>query len=357
MTRRRSSTSSRARRSSLPLRSCSRGSTRVVGRTWDGILSVLATVTSVVLLAGAADAQASARPARIGVLLPGVSGENQESITAFRQGLSDLGHVEGQTFVLEPRWAAGKPERYPELVADLLRLPVDVILVVSTAALPALRQTTAVPVVAATMGDPVAAGWAQSIARPGGHITGLTFTSDELLAKRVQLLKEAVPGSRRIALLWHPRPDTARPPVYAAAAASVGVELQVFEARSPADFDSAFEAMARRGSQALVLANSPLFREQRRRLAALALKQRLPAISGDAEFAEAGLLLQHGASVLGNFRRAAVYVDKILKGARPGDLPIELPSRITLVVNLKTAKALGLTIPPAVLARADEIIQ
>jgi putative ABC transport system substrate-binding protein len=259
--------------------------------------------------------------------------------------------------VLEERWATGQPERYPKLVTDLLRLPVDVILAVSTAALPALRQTTTVPVVAPTMGEPVAAGWAQSLARPGGNITGLTFTSDELLAKRVQLLKEAVPGAARMALLWHPRPDTALAGVYTVAAASLGVQLRVFEARGPADFAGAFEAMARGGAQALVLANSPLFNEQRRQVAALALKHRLPAISGDTGFAEAGLLLQHGPSLLANFRRAAVYVDKILKGAKPSDLPIEQPTKFDLVINLKTAKALGLTIPPSVLARADEVIE
>jgi putative ABC transport system substrate-binding protein len=312
----------------------------------------------ILLLTGAAAAQSPARLARIGVLLPGAPAENTAAVAAFRQGLSELGHIEGKTFVLEQRWAAGKAERYPELVADLLRLPVDVILVVSTAALPAVRQTTTtVPVVAATMGEPVAAGWAQSLSRPGGNITGLTFTGDDLLAKRVQLLKEAVPGAARVALLWHPRPDTALPGVYTAAAVSLGVQLQVVEARSPADFEGAFEAMARGGSQALILANSPLFGAQRHRLAALALKHRLPAISGDTDLAAAGLLLQHGPSIPANFRRAAVYVDKILKGARPGDLPIEQPVRITLVVNLKTAKALGVTIPPAVLARADEVIR
>jgi ABC-type uncharacterized transport system substrate-binding protein len=310
----------------------------------------------VLLLAGAVGAQSPARPARIGVLLPGAPAESPV-ITAFRQGLGDLGHVEGQTYVLEQRWAAERPERYPELVADLLRLPVEVILVVSTAALPALRAATTVPVIAATMGEPVAAGWAQSLARPGGNITGLTFTGEDLLAKRVQLLKEAVPGARRMALLWHPRPATDLPGVYTAAAASLGVQLQVFEARSPAEFDRAFEAMARGGVQALVLANSPLFFDQRRRLAALALKHRLPAISGEIEFAQAGLLLQHGPSILANFRRAAVYVDKILKGAPPGDLPIEQPARIILAVNLKTAKALRLTIPLSVLARADEVVE
>ena len=316
-----------------------------------------AVIGLVLLLAGVAMAQSTARPARIGVLLPEAPAEDTGAVAAFRQGLKDLGHVEGQTFRLEERWALGRPERYPELIADLIRLPVDVILAVSTAALPALRQTATVPVVAATMGEPVAAGWAQSLARPGGNITGLTFTGDELLAKRVQLLKEAVPGAARIALLWQPRPDTALPGVYAFAAASLGVQLQVFEARGPDDFAGAFEAMTRGGAQGLVLANSPLFNEQRRWVVALALKHRLPAISGDTGFAEAGLLLQHGPSILANFQRAAVYVDKILKGARPGDLPIEQPVRITLAVNLRTAKALKLTMPPSLLARADEVIQ
>jgi putative ABC transport system substrate-binding protein len=296
---------------------------------------------------------------RIGVLIPGAPPlETVPNWEGFRQGLRELRYVEGQTILLEYRWAEGKPERYPGLVADLLRLPVVVLVPMSVAALPAIRRaTTTVPVVAATLADPVADGFAESLARPGGNITGLTLTPSEMLAKRVQLLKEAVPTTTRMTLLRNPRPGAAGAEAYQAAADSLGVQLQVLEVRNAGEFEAVFQAMVRFGAHALILAQDPLFSIERQRITALALQRRLPTISGETGFAEAGGLMTYGASIYDNFRRAAAYVDKILKGAKPGDLPIEQPTKFRLIINLKTAKALGLTIPPSVLGRADEVIQ
>jgi ABC-type uncharacterized transport system substrate-binding protein len=320
-------------------------------------LSRIALALALLIAPLAAEAQQVGKVYRVGILLA-VGTPESAAARAFRSGLHDLGWVEGQTVALEFRSADGNPEQYPGLTADLLRLPVDVILVVSTAALPAVRRaTTTIPVVAATMADPVGAGYAQSFARPGGNITGLTFQSNELVAKRVQLLKEAIPNTSQVALLWHPRPDTAPPDVYKAAAAALGLQLQVFEVRKATDLEAIFPAMARSGARAVIFGNSPLFAEHRQRIAAIALKHRLPTISGETGFAEAGGLMNHGPSLPANFRRAAVYVDKILKGANPAELPIEQPTTVELIINVKTAKALGLTIPPPLLLRADRIIE
>ena len=320
-------------------------------------LTTVALVLALLMAPLVAAAQQVGKVRRIGILLA-VGTPESAAVRAFRVGLRDLGWIEGQTVVLEFRSADGDPEQYPRLTADLLRLPVDVMLVMSTAALPAVqRATTEIPVVAATMADPVGAGYAQSFARPGGNITGLTFQSHELVAKRVQLLNEAIPNTRQMALLWHPRPDTAPPEVYKAAATVLGLQLQVFEARKAADFEVVFPAMARRGVRAVIFGNSPLFAEHRQRIAAIALRHRLPTVSGETGFAEAGGLMNYGPSLPANFRRAAVYVDKILKGANPAELPIEQPTTVELIINLKTANALGLTIPPPLLVRADRVIE
>jgi putative ABC transport system substrate-binding protein len=307
-----------------------------------------------------AEGQQAIKVPRIGVLIPGAPPlERVPNWEGFRQGLRDLRYVEGQTILLEYRWAEGKPERYPDLVADLLRLPVDVLVPMSVAALPAIRRaTTTVPVVAVSMGDPVEDGFAKSLARPGGNITGLTLANNELVAKRVQLLKEAVPAANRMTLLRNPRPGATGAAVYQAAAAdSLGIQLQVLEVRDAGEFEPAFQTMVRSGAQALILAQDPLFNFERQHIATLALKRRLPRISGETGFAEAGGLMTYGASIHDNFRRAAAYVDKILKGARPGDLPIEQPIKFELVVNLRTAKALGLKLPPSIVARADQVLQ
>jgi len=319
----------------------------------------LACGIAVLAVRSSAEGQQAITVPRIGVLIPGAPPlERVPNWEGFRQGLRDLRYVEGQTILLEYRWAEGKPERYPDLVADLLRLPVDILVPMSVAALPAIRRaTTTVPVVAVSMGDPVADGFAKSLARPGGNITGLTLANNELVAKRVQLLKEAVPTAIRMTLLRNPRPGATGAAVYQAAADSLGVQLQVPEVRDAGEFEPAFQTMVRSGAQALILAQDPLFNFERQQIATLALKRRLPTISGETGFAEVGGLMTYGASIHDNFRRAAAYVDKILKGARPGDLPIEQPTRFELIVNLKTAKALGLRLPPAIVARADQVLQ
>jgi putative tryptophan/tyrosine transport system substrate-binding protein len=314
-------------------------------------------------LAGALAAPRAARAQpgkipRVGVLTFSKATSDTPADQGFRQGLRDLGYVEGQTIVLDYRWAEGKPERYPALVSDLLRMPPDVILLMSQSALPALRATrSTIPVVAATMSDPVREGLAASLARPGGNITGLTLVSDDILAKRLQILKEAMPSASRIALLHNPRPNAASPAIYETAATTLGVRLQVLETRGRADIERVFAAMGRDRVQAVLLTQDILFVEEGRRIGELALKHRLPTMSGETGYAVGGGLMNYGPSLVDNFRRAAVFVDKILKGAKPGDLPIEQPTKFEFVINLKTAKALGLTIPESVLARAGQVVE
>jgi ABC-type uncharacterized transport system substrate-binding protein len=287
----------------------------------------------------------------------------QAMIDAFRQGLRERGYVEGQTFVIEYRAAAGRVEWLPDLVAELARLKVNVIVASATpAALAAKQATTTIPIVSAVMGDPVGDGLVASLARPGGNITGLTFLAPALVAKRLQLLKEAVPGVSHVAALLHPGvygEHTMRDMLKETeiAAQTLGVQLQLLEARSPNEFERAFSAMVTNRTSALIVFPSPMFYGAHRRLVDLAAKHRLPTIYAFKEAVAAGGLMSYGTSIPDLSRRAATYVDKILKGAKPADLPVEQPTKFELVINLKTAKALGLTIPPAVLARADEVIQ
>ncbi len=235
--------------------------------------------------------------------------------------LRELGYVEGRTLAIEYRAAEEKPERYPELVADLLRVPVDLIVPFSVAALPALtRATKDVPVVLATLSDPVREGYAKSFARPGGNITGLTLVNDEFLAKRLQILKEAVPGTTRVALVRNPRPGAAHADIYRAAGAKLGVTIEVFEARNAIELDRVFPLIARSGIRAVILAQDPLFGAERKRLAELGAIIACRSYPGETGFAQAGGLMDYGPSLFDNFRRAASYVDKILKGAHPGDL-------------------------------------
>jgi putative ABC transport system substrate-binding protein len=281
----------------------------------------------------------------------------------FRQGMRDLGYVEGRNFVLEFRDAEGKLERLPALAAELVALKVDVIMVGGTlAALAAKQATTTIPIVFASAVDPVADGLVTSLARPGGNVTGLSALAPELAGKRLELLKQAVPGVGRVAVLWQPGGfgertvnDLRREADVAARA--LGVRLQFFEARGPDDFDRAFSDMANARASATTLLGGTMFLIERRRLVDLAAKNRLPAVYGLREYVDAGGLMSYGPNNADLFRRAATYVVKILKGAKPGDLPVEQPTKFELVINLKTAKALGITIPQSVLGRADEVIQ
>jgi putative ABC transport system substrate-binding protein len=309
-----------------------------------------------------AEAQQAVKVARIGHLSPDLAARTH-LYEALRQGLRDLGYVEGRNVVIEIRDAEGKLERLPALAAELVALKVDVIVTAGTpAALAAKQATRTVPIVSAGVSDPVASGLITSLARPGGNVTGLSTFAPELVGKCLELLKQAVPGVSRVAVLREPgglgeRTDKEMLKAADGATRALGVRLQVVEAQGPADFDRAFSDMTRVRAGALTVLPSNMFNTERRRLVDLAAKNRLPAVYERREFVDAGGLMSYGSNFADLFRRAASYVDKILKGAKPADLPIEQPTRFELVINLKTAKALGLTIPQPLLLRADEVIQ
>ena len=310
----------------------------------------------------AAEAQQAAKVPRIGYLAANLAA-SPHLTEAFLQGLRDLGYVEGRNVALEYRSAEGKLERLPALAAELVALEVDVILVGGTPhALAAKQATKTIPIVFAAGADPVESGLVTSLARPGGNVTGLSNLNTELVGKCLEQLKQAVPRVSRVAVLWHPgalgqRAERDMLKGAEVAARALGVRLQFVAARGPADFDRAFSDMTKARADALTVLTSTILLGERRRLADLAAKSRLPAVYPWREGVDAGGLMSYGPDFADLFRRAATYVDKILKGAKPGDLPVEQPTKFELVINLKTAKALGLTIPPSVLGRADEVIQ
>ena len=308
----------------------------------------------------AADAQEPAKVPRVGFLSPGSPSGWQYSLEALRQGLRDLGYVEGKSIALEVRWAEDKPERLPDLAAELVRLKCDVIVAMSTPGVLAVKQATrTTPIVMTIVSDPVGAGAVASLARPGGNITGLSLMHPEVTGKRLQLLTEVVPRPSRVAVLWNPSNPNSSPLVREteAAARSLGVQLHLREARSTAEIEGAFSAMTSDRVRAVIVLPDALFLDQRKQVVALAAKGRLPAMYYTRNFVDAGGLMAYGPNQADNVRRAATYVDKILKGARPADLPVEQPTKFELVINLKTAKVLGLTIPRSVLSLADEVIQ
>jgi ABC-type uncharacterized transport system substrate-binding protein len=310
----------------------------------------------------AAGAQAAGQVPRVGYISPGSSSDpfRQRRFEAFRQGLRELGYVEGRNVVLEPRWAEGQYARYPVLAADLVRLKVAAIVTVGGAATKAAKQVTSTtPIVMSVVIDPVGSGLVPSLARPGGNLTGTSVMANDLIAKQFELLKEVVPNVSRIAVLWNPdNPSlTAAMSHVNAAARLLGVELQLVEARNPQEIDRAFAAMTREHAGAVVVLPDAIYGNQIRQLVGLAAQRRLPAIYAAGENAEAGGLMVYSANLRDLERRAATFVDKILKGVKPGDLPVEQPSKFDLIINLKTAKALGLTIPPSLLARADQVIE
>ena len=265
--------------------------------------------------------------------------------------------------MIEYRDAEGKLERLPALAAELVALKVDVIVAANTvAALAAKQATRTLPIVFASVGDPVTSGLVTSLARPGGNVTGLSVLAPELVGKCLELLKQAVPGVSRVAVLWQPgglgeRTEKDMLKAAEVAARALGVRLQFVEARGPADFDRAFSDMTRARAGALTVLPSTMFFNERRRLVDLAAKNRLPAVYTSREFVDAGGLMAYGPNLADLFRRAATYVDKILKGAKPADLPVEQPTKFELVINLKAAKALGLEVPPLLIAQADELIE
>ncbi|HJR05560.1 MAG TPA: ABC transporter substrate-binding protein [Methylomirabilota bacterium] len=314
----------------------------------------------------AAEGQQTDKIARIGYLSPNLA-TGPHLREAFVQGLRDLGYVEGRNLVIEYRDAEGKGrERFPGLAAELVTLKVDVIVTeggTTMFALAAKQATRTLPIVFASVADPVGSGLVTSLARPGGNVTGLSGLSTELVGKRLELLTQAVPGIGQVAVLWLPgalgeRTEKEMLTGAEVAARELGVRLQFVEApRDPADFDRAFSDMTRARAGALTMLPSNLFFREQRRLVDLATRYRLPTVYPSREFVDAGGLMSYGANLTDSCRRAATYVDKILKGAKPADLPVEQPTKFELVINLKTAKARGLTIPPSVLGRADQVIR
>ena len=310
----------------------------------------------------AAEAQQGAKLSRIGYLATS-RGPSPHLLEAFLQGLRDLGYAEGRNVVIDYRDAQGKLERFPALAAELVALKVDVIVAASTPqALAAKQATRTIPIVFTSSADPVGSGLVSSHARPGGNVTGLASLTQELVSKCLEQLKQAVPGVNRVAVLWNPgtrgeRTEQDMLKDAQVAARSLGVRLHFFEARRPEDVDRAFSEMTSARADALVVLSSTMLFQERRRLVELAAKTRLPAVYPWREAVDAGGLMAYGANIADLRRRAATYVDKILKAAKPGDLPVERPTKFEGVINLKTAKDLGLTIPQSVQDRADDVIQ
>ena len=302
-----------------------------------------------------ADAQLPAKVPRIGLIRPGSPPD--PFAEAFLQGLRDLGYLEGRTIAIEYRWAEGKPERYPELTADLVRLRVDVIFTTTDPGIHAAKQATStIPILVLTT-DPVGSGLVASLARPGGNITGLSTMSPELSEKRMELLMVAFPKVSRVAVLRDARQAPTDHRAVEAAARTLGLRLQTLEVRDINDLEPALAAAKRARAGALNILPSGFFSAHRARIVEAVAKARLPAIYEHRDFVAVGGLMSYAPNFPELFRRAATYVDKILKGAKPADLPVEQPTRFELVINLKTAKALGLTIPPSVMIRADQVIQ
>jgi len=311
----------------------------------------------------AAEAQQAAKVPRIGYLSLNLAA-NTRGREAFLERLRDLGYVQGRNVVIEYRSAEGQLERLPVLAAELVALKVDVIVAAggTLVALAATRATKTVPIVFIGAGDPVTSGLVASLARPGGNVTGPSALSPELVGKWLELLTQTIPGVSRVALLWQPgavgertEKDMLNGAEFAARA--LGVQLQVVEARGPSDIDKAFSDIIKAHAGALTVPSTPMFASERRRLVDLAAKNRLPTLFTFEEYVDAGGLMSYGPNLADLFRRTATYVDRILKGTKPGDLPVEQPTKFELVVNLKTARALGLTIPPSVLQRADRVIE
>jgi len=333
------------------------GKTTIVDRR-----AFIGTLTGGLLAAPlAAEAQESkaGKVPRVGVLAPGRS--TNVAVEEFRSGLRDLGYIEEQNILLEWRWDEDKPDRYAAMVGDLVQLNVDLIVAGTTvASIAAKNATKLIPIVMAAtgLGDPVELGLVQSFARPGGNVTGLVLRTNELAGKRLELLKETVPRLARVALLWNRSPGS--PTLvkeHQAAARALGLKLQLLEVKGSDDFEGAFQAAISGGAQGLIMIQGPLYFTRAVQIATLALKSGLPTISGETSYAQAGGLINYGPNIPHSWRRAATYVDKILKGAKPADLPIEQPTKYELVINLKTARALGLTIPPSLLQRADQVIE
>ena len=311
-------------------------------------------------LCSSAQAQQPKKTPRIGYLVGSSPSADAARYEAFRQSLRELGYVEGKNIVIEARNAEGKSDRFPALVAELVRLKVDVIVTSGADTTRAAKEaTTTIPIVFAQDGDPVTNGFVASLARPGGNLTGLSTLSPELNGKRLELLKEIVPQLSRVAIL-----GTSTVPGHARflketepAAGALRLQLQFLDVLDPKDIETAFRAANKGRADGLVVLSGPVLSSHRARVLDLGVESRLPAIHNFPEWVEAGGLMTYGVNLNDLYRRAAIYVDKILKGAKPGDLPVEQPTKFELIINLKTAKQIGLTIPPNVLVRADKVIR
>jgi putative ABC transport system substrate-binding protein len=313
-------------------------------------------VSIVLLVTGSLHAQTSVR--RIGFLIPGTKAAFAVRTDAIRQGLRDLGYIEGRNLLIESRYSDGNTERLPQLAAQLAQLSVEVIFAMGSDAARAAKDVTNIPIVA-TAADPVGTKLVATLARPGGNITGLSILSPELSGKRVELLKEVIPRLARLGVLLNSATPNTQLDIREteAAAQALKVSLELIEAGGPGDIDAALSTTAKKGIGAFVVLTDPMLLANRTQIVNLAVKRRLPAMYYDNAFVAAGGLMSYGASITSLFHRAATYVDKILKGAKPADLPVEQPVKFEFIVNLKAAKQIGLTIPPNVLARADRVIR
>jgi len=330
---------------------------KIQNRKWMGIFAIALTF---VFGGAVAQAQQAGKIPRIGFLLAPARSAVLESLDAFRQGLREIGYVEGQNIVIEYRYAEGKFDRLPDLAAELVGLKVDVIVAAggALAIKPAKNATSTIPIVMTGTADPVASGFVVSLARPGGNITGLSLGGAELSGKRLELLKETVPSVSRVAVLsYQTNPPNLFLKETRAAAQTLGLKLQSVEVRGPNDIESAFQAAVKGRVGALTVGPDPLLTANRKRVIDLAAKNQLPAIYAWRDHVEDGGLMSYAPKLSDLYRRAATYVDKILKGAKPADIPVEQPTKFELIINLKAAKQIGLTIPPHVLARADRVIR
>ena len=323
-------------------------------------ITVLILLSALALLVAplGGEAQQAEKVARIGVLRSGSPPD--PFVEAFRQGLNELGYAEGRNISIEYRWAEGRDERLPRLAADLVRLKVDVIVAAGSAVLPTKQATTTIPIVMPVATDPVGLGLVASLARPGGNITGISFLSEELPGKWLELLKEALPRISRVAVLRHPAndPSSSLAKVSQVAARSLDVRLQILNASRPDDLGAAFAQAQRNRAEALMILPSSFFFAHRIRLVELAVRHHLPTMYDQPEFVVgSGGLMSYGPNLRDLWRRSATYVDRILKGAKPADLPVEQPTKFEFVINLTTAQALGVTIPPSLLLRADQVIR
>ena len=336
-------------------KACPEPRRRIENLKWLGGFAIVVALT----MCGAVGHAQPVKVVRIGFLGPTSAASNAGRMEALRAGLRDLGYLEGKNLVIESRWAEGKFDRLPELAAELVRLNVDVILTAGSPGIRAAQNATAtIPVVMVTSGDPVAFGFVASLARPGGNVTGSSNFSPELSAKRIELLKETLPRTQRVAVLFNPDNsiNDRNLPAMEQTAKLLKIGLQRFEVREPGEFKNAFSKMTKHRVDAVALPEDDFLNANQNQIVELAAKHRLPSI-GREVFAEAGGLIGYGVNIIDLYRRAAIFVDKILKGAKPADLPVEQPTKFEFVINLKTAKQIGMTIPQSVLFRADRVIR